>query len=131
MRRRPTGAVVLVAGVLVVSAGGCGLFSGARHPGGTATERGLASWYHLPGNTTASGEKYRASGMTAAHRTLPFGAEVLVRRLDNGKTVKVRINDRGPFIKGRIIDLNRASARQLDMIEAGLVPVEIRVTKWP
>jgi rare lipoprotein A len=75
---------------------------------------GTASWYH-EGARTANGERYRPDGITAAHRTLPFGTRVLVRNQRTGRTVTVRINDRGPFIRGRIIDLSRGAQRVLGM----------------
>ena len=94
-------------------------------------EEGIASWYgkKFHGRQTANGERYDMYGITAAHRTLPFGTVVLVRNMNNGKELKVRINDRGPFIKGRIIDLSYGAARKLDMIRDGIVPVRIRVVK--
>lgn len=70
----------------------------------------VASWYQS-GKKTANGEKFIPDGMTAAHRTLPFGTRLRLRHKD--KTVNVRINDRGPFIKGRHIDLSRGAARAL------------------
>jgi rare lipoprotein A len=91
-------------------------------------QNGKASYYHdkYQGKPTASGEKYRNGKLTAAHQTLPFGTRVTVKNLNNGKKVKVKINDRGPFVAGRIIDLSKKGARKLDMIEAGVAPVEIR-----
>lgn len=90
--------------------------------------KGKASFYanRLEGKKTANGEIYTATKMTAAHATLPFGTEVEVTNLSNGKTVRVRINDRGPFRNGRIIDLSRAAAEKLDMIKSGVTQVEIR-----
>ena len=66
-----------------------------------------------------------ALGLTAAHRTLPFGTKVLVTNVRNGRTVLVRINDRGPYGRGRIIDLSRAAARELDMISVGTTQVSV------
>ncbi|HAI84313.1 MAG TPA: septal ring lytic transglycosylase RlpA family lipoprotein [Chitinophagaceae bacterium] len=88
---------------------------------------GKASYYadKYEGRKTASGEVYRGSKFTAAHRTLPFGTIVTVRNLKNNKTVVVKINDRGPFVAGRIIDLSKAAARKIDMIKDGVVSVEI------
>jgi rare lipoprotein A len=82
--------------------------------------RGLASWYgpRFHGRRTASGEKFDMHQLTAAHRTLPFGTVVRVQSQVNGRTVDVRINDRGPFIGRRIIDLSRAAAEALGLIEA-------------
>ena len=65
--------------------------------------------------------------MTAAHRTLPFGTNVLVTNVNNGKSVKVKINDRGPFIKKRIIDLSRAAFAKIEDLDKGLTKVEIMV----
>src|SRR4029077_9960676 len=75
-----------------------------------ADQVGHASWYSLPANTTANGERMDPNELTAAHRSLPFGTRVLVENLTNGRSVVVRINDRGPFIGGRIIDLSKAAA---------------------
>jgi rare lipoprotein A len=93
----------------------------------TMTEIGLASWYgsRHHGKRTASGEVFNQNKLTAAHRTLPWGSRVKVTNLANGKSVEVRINDRGPFSKGRIIDLSRAAARSLDMVEQGITTVRI------
>src|SRR5258707_6843140 len=76
---------------------------------------------------TANGETFSPSKLTAAHRTLPFGAMVRVTNVRNGRTVVVRINDRGPFTKGRIIDVTPAAASQLRF--SGLVPVTLEVVK--
>lgn len=97
------------------------------------TEEGRASWYGHPfhGRRTASGERYDMEGMTAAHRTLPFGAWVMVTNLDNGRAAVVRITDRGPFVEGRIIDLSRAAARQIGMLGPGTARVRLRVAALP
>lgn len=87
-------------------------------------ETGMASYYG--GGQTSSGEFCGPKGLTAAHRTLPFGTNVLVTNVGNGKTVIVRITDRGPFgRRGRIIDVSRAAARELDMIESGTTMVSV------
>jgi len=92
-------------------------------------QTGKASWYGpgFHGKKTSSREIYNMHDMTAAHRTLPFGAYVIVTNLNNEKTVTVKINDRGPFIKGRIIDLSYAAASALDMVGPGVIPVRIEV----
>jgi rare lipoprotein A len=56
---------------------------------------------------------------------LPFGTKVVVTNLRSGKTVVVRITDRGPYGRGRIIDVSRAAARELDMIDSGTAKVSI------
>lgn len=93
------------------------------------TQTGKASFYadKFEGSMTASGEKYRHSKKTAAHKTLPFGTKVRVTNLDNNKTVEVVVNDRGPYVDGRIIDLSRSAAEELDYINKGLTDVKIEV----
>jgi rare lipoprotein A len=82
-----------------------------------SSQRGLASWYGpgFHGRRTASGEKFNANGLTAAHRTLPFGTRVKVTNERSGRSVVVRINDRGPFVRGRVIDLSKASAQSIGL----------------
>jgi rare lipoprotein A len=86
-------------------------------------QSGIAAIYAYSGEKTASGEKAHPGGLTAAHRTLPFGTQVKVTNKRNGRSVTVRINDRGPFVRGRIIDLTPAAARALGF--NGLAPVEV------
>ena len=90
---------------------------------------GIASWYGpgFHGNASASGERYNQNDLTAAHRTLPFGTNVRVTNLNNGRSVVVRINDRGPYARNRVIDLSAAAARILGMIQTGIAPVNIEV----
>jgi peptidoglycan lytic transglycosylase len=90
---------------------------------------GKASWYgkEQHGGPTASGERYNMYALTAAHRTLPMNAHVRCTNLRNGKSVTVRINDRGPYGRGRVIDLSFAAAKQLDMLDAGVVPIHCEV----
>lgn len=93
------------------------------------TQTGKASFYadKFEGSPTASGEKYRHSKKTAAHKTLPFGTKVRVTNLENNKTIEVVVNDRGPYVDGRIIDLSRSAAEELDYINKGLAEVRIEV----
>lgn len=95
------------------------------------TQAGKASYYadKFAGRKTANGETFSQRKLTAAHKTLSFGTKVKVKNLSNGKKVKVRINDRGPFVEGRIIDLSKRAAKRLDMINAGVVNVEIKYRK--
>lgn len=86
-------------------------------------ERGIAAFYS--GGQTSSGEVTGPNGLTAAHPTLPFGTVVLVTNLHNGRKVIVRITDRGPYGRGRIIDVSRAAARELGMIESGTTDVSV------
>lgn len=102
---------------------------------GSPDEVGLASWYGkaLAGRRTASGERFDPRLATAAHKTLPFGTWVEVRRLDTAKSVVVRINDRGPngAAKRRIIDLSQRAAEELGFIRAGVTRVELRIVRTP
>jgi rare lipoprotein A len=66
------------------------------------------------GKKMASGELYRATELTAAHRTLPFNTKIRITRVDNGKSVVVRVTDRGPFVNANVLDISRAAARALD-----------------
>lgn len=95
---------------------------------------GVASYYgkKFAGRKTASGERFDPRAFTAAHRTLPFGTWVDVRRVDTGTSVRVRITDRGPFGDDkRVIDLSERAAEQLGMIRDGLADVELRVVSGP
>jgi rare lipoprotein A len=87
---------------------------------------GMASFY-WQGQRTATGERFNPEGMTAAHRSLPFGTRVRVTHLGNGRSVDVRINDRGPFVGGRIIDLSRGAAGMLGMRHQGVARVKVTV----
>ncbi len=88
---------------------------------------GRASWYgkRFQGKPTASGEPFDTAKLTAAHRKLPLGTLLRVTNLYNNKSVVVRVNDRGPYHKKRILDLSKAAAKELDMINAGVVDVKI------
>ena len=90
-------------------------------------EVGYASWYgsKFHGRLTSNGEVYDMYQVTAAHKTLPIPAYVLVRNLENGKELIVRVNDRGPFHDDRIIDLSWAAARKLGFDNHGVARVEV------
>jgi rare lipoprotein A len=98
-------------------------------------EKGLASWYgkQFAGRPTASGELFSPKEMTAAHRTLPLGTKVLVTNLETGAQTEVKINDRGPYAdpKRRIIDLSRAAANSLGLVERGIGQVQVAATEPP
>jgi rare lipoprotein A (peptidoglycan hydrolase) len=101
------------------------------------TLEGRVSYYsdRLEGRSTASGEPYRLEEFTAASRDLPFGTLVRVVRLSRAGneelgSVVVRVNDRGPFgDHRRILDLSRAAAEALDMVQAGVVPVRAEILR--
>ncbi len=105
-----------------------------EHAQGEPIQTGYASWYAgiFSFRKTANGETFNPADMTAAHRTLPFGTWLEVRRVDNGKSVLVRVNDRGPFgYEDRIIDLSKGAAIELGSKGQGLVKVELYIVKGP
>ena len=69
------------------------------------------------------------TGLTAAHRSLPFGTKVKVMNVRTGRSVVVRINDRGPFVRGRVIDLAFGAARAIGLHAAGLAKVSLEVIR--
>jgi rare lipoprotein A len=83
---------------------------------GTPSFSGLCAYY--------SG---RGHGLTAAHRTLPFGTRLRVTDPASGRSVIVVINDRGPFGRGRVLDLSIAAAKALGMIVRGVILVKADV----
>jgi rare lipoprotein A len=94
--------------------------------GSSLLQSGIASIYTASsGPKTANGERVRSGGLTAAHRTLPFGTKVRVTNVSNGRSVVVRVNDRGPFVRGRIIDLTPAGAHVLGFSGIARVTLEI------
>jgi rare lipoprotein A len=99
----------------------------ARHSGSGGREmQGVASYY-WQGQRVATGARFNPEGLTAAHRSLPFGTRVRVTHLGNGRSVNVVINDRGPFIAGRMIDLARGAAKVIGMTGQGLARVRVTV----
>ncbi len=113
---------ILVRGALV----GVGLIVASQLAHAAIKHTGIASWYKM-GKITANGERFNPNGLTAAHKTLPFGTRVRVTNLRNGHKVVVRINDRGPFIKGRIIDLAYGAARKIGLHRSGIARVKLEI----
>ena len=91
-------------------------------------EECVASVYSIgnssqPGTKTASGVPLNDNALTAAHKSLPFGAKVKVTNKKNGNSVTITITDRGPYVRGRCIDVTKAGARALGF--AGLATVSV------
>ncbi len=101
----------------------------SAEPSATPIGPGVASYYgrRFHGRPTASGEAFDMNGLTAAHKTLPFGSRVRVTNPRNGASVVVRVNDRGPFTRGRDIDLSRAAAEQIGIVRSGHGRVELEL----
>ncbi len=90
---------------------------------------GIASFYakKFEGRRTSSGQRYRSSSHTAAHRTYPFGTLLEITNHDNGLKTIVRVNDRGPHVKSRLIDLSYSAAKDLGLINSGIADVTLKV----
>lgn len=98
-------------------------------PGAPPGETMVATYYskRFHGRKTASGEKYDHYALTCAHKTLPFQTQLLVTNPKTGQSVTVKVNDRGPFTRGRDLDLSYAAAKELGMLAAGVIPVEVKI----
>jgi rare lipoprotein A len=90
-----------------------------------AKQCGQASFYGpgFHGRPTANGERFNSQAMTAAHRSLPFGAKIKVVNQENGRSVIIRVNDDGPHYGGRIIDLSEGAFSRIASLEQGLTRV--------
>lgn len=117
--------VILVgAGVLTIIAGMWPVYA---HPARGAV-CGTASWYGPEsGSVTASGEKFRPDGMTAAMPSRSMiGRTVRVTDQRTGRSIVVLVNDLGPAARlHRVIDLARGAARSLGMGGLAQVCAEI------
>jgi rare lipoprotein A len=92
------------------------------------SSQGLASFYR-EGAQTASGEKFDARELTAAHPTLPFGTKLRVTDVKSGRTVTVRVNDRGPYVAGRVVDVSYSAAEELGIVGKGVANVKLDVVQ--
>jgi rare lipoprotein A len=115
---------ILSAALFIASS--AALFAQSGSPG---DEFGMASYYadDFAGKKTAFGLTYNPTELTCAHKRHPVNTMLKVTRLDNKKTVNVRVTDRGPYVTGRVIELSRAAAERLDMIQAGVAEVQVEV----
>ena len=127
MLKRRRWSTVLVVGAMLM------LMSGTGQADQWYIEHGDASWYgkQFHGRKTADGDRFSQHEMTAAHRTLPLGTKVMVENLETGKQVEVKINDRGPYAQPqrRIIDLSRAAADSIGIVQDGTKRVRVVVTE--
>ena len=90
-------------------------FAHSKPLGTCSSGQHVVATFYSSGRRTASGQTFDPSGLTAAHRTLPFGSRVTVMNPRNGTSVTVVINDRGPFTRGVTLDLTRGAARAIGM----------------
>ncbi|HPC36062.1 MAG TPA: septal ring lytic transglycosylase RlpA family protein [Candidatus Marinimicrobia bacterium] len=91
-----------------------------------------ASYYgeDFHGKLTSNGEVFDMYGMTAAHKSLPFGTVLQVTYPPTGQSVTVVVNDRGPFVPGRDLDLSYGAARKIGLVNDGTGKVKVKVLKW-
>jgi len=120
---------------------GCSSVKPATNPAQPATtssedrggyvETGKASFYAdwHQSKKTANGELYDHALNTAAHRSLPFGTNVRVTNIANGKSVVVKINDRGPFVRHRILDLSKSAFDSIADTSSGIIEVKIEIVE--
>ncbi len=83
---------------------------------------------------TASGQKFNNYGLTAAHKTLPFGTKIKVTNVNNGKTVVVTVNDRGPFKRtpdfkyySRVLDLAKGAFLKIASAGTGVIKIKYEI----
>lgn len=90
---------------------------------------GIASYYsdNFEGKSTAAGEVYNKTRLTAAHNALPFGTWIRVTNLSNKKAVIVKVNDRLHHRNKRLVDLSLAAAQTLGYTKKGLTRVKVEV----
>ncbi len=95
------------------------------------SEEGIANFYSdkFEGKKTASGEVYNKSGLTAAHKKLPYGTKVKVTNVENGKSVVLTVNDRMAASNTAVIDVTRRAAEELGFVKAGKTKVKVEVQK--
>lgn len=101
-------------------------------PAAAQQTHGKATFYgnRAHGQRTSDGSRYHKDSLTCAHRTLPFGTLLKVTNKANGKEVIVRVTDRGPYVAGRVVDLSRAAARELGMLNMGVAPVVVEAVGY-
>lgn len=86
-----------------------------------ASHYGVGDGYH--GSRTANGEVFDAYGLTAAHRSLPFGTRLQVTDQSTGKKTVIRINDRGPFVSDRVLDLSYGAFAAISRPSRGVTKI--------
>ena len=88
---------------------------------------GTASYYgqHWTGRLTASGERFNADSLTAAHKYFKFGTILKVVNQNNDSVCYVKVNDRLPKSSKFIIDLSYGTAKKLNFIKRGVTKVTL------
>jgi rare lipoprotein A len=98
----------------------------AQQPAAWAGESGTASYYNSKynGRRMSNGGIFDEHEMTAAHPWLPFGTKVRVALGGGERSVVVTITDR-LYSGRRVVDLSRAAAEQLGIIQRGVAKVSL------
>ena len=94
-------------------------------------ETGIASWYgdYHHGMTMANGKPFNMHALSIAHKSLPIGTKVRITNVNNSKQIDLVVTDRGPYVKGRVMDLSYAAAKEIGMVNAGIVPCIVEVIR--
>lgn len=94
----------------------------------TNKQTGYASWYGKENAISSSGKPIQHTKYPAlAHKKIPLGTKVKITNLKNNKSVIAVVEDRGPYAKNRIADLNISAAKNIGMIQDGVVPITLEV----
>ena len=113
--------VALIASSAPAQSRGFSWFFSHSRPHGSCAGQHVVATYYSSGRRTASGQAFNSGGLTAAHRTLPFGTRLDVTNPRTGKTVNVLINDRGPYVRGVSLDLSLGAAQAIGLHGTGSV----------
>ncbi len=102
-----------------------------RHRDTSSYQTTTVSYYadKFKGNKTASGEVYRHSKMTAAHKNLAFGTQVEIINIENSKKIIITVNDRGPLKSGRAFDLSQGAFKKIGNLNSGVLKVKYRLLR--
>lgn len=101
-------------------------------PSMAKSEQCKASWYSLPGQRMANGEKFNPQAAIVAHKTIRLGKWVQITNIDKhssayGASVCAQVQDRGPYIAGRCVDVSKPLGRRLGLIAPGTAKVKVTV----
>lgn len=119
---------LLIVVLLSIALYSCGAHADAARSSYQST---TVSYYanKFNGKKTASGDVYRHSKMTAAHKTLSFGTKVEIINIGNSKKVQVTINDRGPLKSGRAFDLSQGAFKKIGNLNDGILKVKYKILR--
>lgn len=95
----------------------------------TPVQKGVASWYGTENRVSSTGKRIQHHKPALAHRTLPIGTMVKITNIRTRKSVVAVVEDRGPYVYNRIVDVNKAAAKKLDMINSGTAKVIVEKLK--